>query len=41
MDGEIATLRPLVAESGSQNLAIPAFLTSALPPEAAVGMVES
>ncbi len=33
--------RPLVAESGSQNPAFPAFLTSALPPEADIRMVES
>ena len=31
--------RPLLAESGSQNLVIPAFLTSALPPKAAIGLI--
>ena len=30
---------PLLAESGSQNLVFPAFLTSALPPEAANGLI--
>jgi hypothetical protein len=32
---------PQLAESGSQNLEFPAFLTSALPPEAVIRMVES
>ena len=30
---------PLLAESGSQNLVFPAFLTSALPPKAALELV--
>ncbi len=32
--------RLLLAESGSQNLVFPAFLTSALPPEAAIEVIE-
>ncbi len=33
--------RAILAESGSQNQVFPAFLTSALPPEAVIRMVES
>jgi len=33
--------RRLLAESGSQNLEYPAFLVSALPPKAAIRVVES
>jgi hypothetical protein len=32
---------PLVAESGSQKLVISTVLTSAMPPKAAIEMVES
>ncbi len=40
-DRSVKTECPLLAESGSQNLEYPAFLVSALPPKAAIRVVES